>query len=222
MKNLLWIVFLLLAAACGSPTLGAHITPATPSPAPFESTPSTQPSASTGASSPVSLGRTAANIRTVDWANTPLPGAFCGISGLVGFHDGQAMAQSAIYGNVHLNVETDGVTYGDLIGDGKQEAVVDVSCDNNGGTAEGDLAFGAVVVGNQGQLRALGTITTKMQLTDVHVTLIGEIRIAPGKILVTELWYRETDAGCCPSGKAVTTWSFNSGSLTSQPPVVTG
>jgi hypothetical protein len=133
------------------------------------------------------------------------------------------MARSATYGEVHLTVETDHVTYGDLMGDGQQEAVVDIYCDNNGGTTEGDLAYGAVVVGNQGQLRALGTITTQMRLPDAgHVTLIGDVHIVPGKILVTELWYRQTDASCCPSGKAVTTWSFNSGTLMSQPPVVTG
>jgi hypothetical protein len=59
---------------------------------------------------------------------------------------------------VVVNTAWNGVRYGDLDGDGRDEAVVDVVCSNAGGTAAGQLAFSSVVFAARGRsLRSIGT-----------------------------------------------------------------
>jgi len=220
---------LVTTAACSGPAVGPSITSAVPEPI----TPAAgAPAVPDEQAVPVSLGPAPEDIRSVDWLNTPLPGAFCAVDGLVPFRAGEAMAESTTYGEVHLIVEDitygdldgDGadITYGDLDGDGREEAVIGVGCDNNGGTASGQLGFGAVVVQAHRDLRAIGTITPQMELADAtHVTLLSELRIEPGQVVADEMWYRDSDMTCCPTGKAVTTWKLESGRLTAGPPAVT-
>jgi hypothetical protein len=218
------VAALLITAACSGPTIGPKISSATsaPSVTPRETS---APVGTTDQSGALSLGPAPQDIHSVDWPNTALPGTFCGIDGLIPFRAGEAMARSTTYGEVHLfqgMIGAGPVTYGDLNGDGKDEAVVGVECDNNGGTAAGQLVFGAVVVANRGDLRAIGMITPQEQLPNAqHVTLLDDVRVEPGKVVVGEAWYRPSDADCCPSGKAVTTWTLSSGTLRAQPPVVT-
>jgi len=216
------VAVLALTTACSGPDIGPRITAPTSAPPPAGLIPEPTPG---GATTTRSLGPAPADIRTVNWDEATLPGNFCDVDELVQFHAGEALAQSSSYGETHLTVEemTDTV-YGDLDGDGKEEAVVPIGCDNNGGTASGQLAFGAVAVqADEGELRSLGSITTKVNPDDaLHVTLISGLRIRPGAVEVDESWYRPSDSTATPSGTATTTWTLTSGTLVAGLPAVTG
>lgn len=171
------------------------------------------------------LGPAPPDLRSVDWSNLALPGDFCGVRGSVQYKSGEAVGVSANYGEVHLNQMSfsNAVSYGDIDGDGLDDAAVALGCDNGGGTASGQLAFGGVVVASRlGVLKAIGTVTARMVPTEGgHVTLIKSISLSRGKVVVDELWYRPTDSTCCPSGEASTTWMLSADNLAPSSPVVT-
>jgi hypothetical protein len=204
--------------ACG-PVIGPKI-PREAATASSSSPPTPEPSTKGSKS----LGPAPDDLRKVDWATTTLPADFCSIPEPVSFRNGEAQGISTKWGQVRVSVgEFDGgKTYGDIDGDGRAEAVIGLGCDNNGGTASGQLAFGyAVLRSTHSELQALGTIDTRMNPDSGHVTLLGGVTVSPGTIVVKELWYRSSDSTCCPTGTARTTWSWRDGTLTAGPVVVT-
>lgn len=209
-----------MLAACSGSDIGDRIARRTITPGGSTSTASVPTFVATTESA-LSLGAAPRDIRSVDWEEATLPGAFCGVAVLVDFVGGEATAQSSIWGQVHLGAYAK-ATFGDLDGDGHLEAAVSVSCDNGGGTASGQLAFGYVVVESVGgKLRMLGSITPQTQRADAsHVPLLDSVKFERGKLVVTELWYRPSDATCCPSGKARTTWELRDGTLSPKAPVL--
>lgn len=197
--------------ACAHPAIGPRVT------ATRETPPPSPPASSTPTPSATSLGKGPNDLRQMDWRQASVPGRFCDIDGLVRFRDGEATALSGRWGQVHLAVRADqeNTTYGDLDGDGKLEVALAVGCDNGGGTAAGQLGFGYVIIGSQdGELVAIGTITPRREPEDLsHVTLLGDARIERGEVVVTEYWYRGSDATCCPSGRTQTTWHLRDDAL---------
>jgi hypothetical protein len=145
------------------------------------------------------------------------------VPGVVQFSSGEAKATSDTWGPVEMGVDPGSTVYGDLDGDGVEEAAVSVSCNNGGGTASGQLAFGYVVVRKDSDaLSAVGSITARQNPPNAsHVTLLGTTEITHNEIRVQELWYRPSDATCCPSGEAETTWSYADSTLTPGQPVIT-
>lgn len=208
------------AVACGGPQVGPRVTAA---PEPPASTP-TAPSAAPPSGSGRTLGPAPADIRAVNWLAARLPAEFCGVEDLASFRDGEALVQSTTYGEVHLSVrDAAHPVYGDLDGDGREDAVVPISCDNNGGTASGQLAFGAVAVrATDGQLVTMGTISTQVNPADAgHVTLISKLDVDDGAVEVEETWYRPSDTTASPSGRATTRWVLEGATLVAEPPVIT-
>ncbi|RSM40758.1 hypothetical protein DMA12_26440 [Amycolatopsis balhimycina DSM 5908] len=177
------------------------------------------------ATAPEALGPAPDDLRKVDWANATLPAQFCSIQEPVHLQNGESEAMSAQWGRVHVALSSVHrvMAYGDLDGDGRPEAAVGLECDNNGGTASGQLAFGYAVIGTaNGSLRALGSIGTRKNPEDAgHATLTGGASIARGTVVVEELWYRHADSTCCPSGTARTTWRWQDGELVPGSTVVT-
>jgi hypothetical protein len=107
------------------------------------------------------------------------------------------------------------VVYGDVDGDGRPEAAVRVVCSNLGGTAAGQLAFSVVVfTSGPRSPRLIGVITPRQPRTaDVHVPIVGPVRITHGRVMASEAWYGPRDGDCCPSGQARTSWRYVAGQL---------
>jgi hypothetical protein len=206
----------LLVTSCSSPQTGEKITAAPQESRTTATTTTTAPSAAR------SLGR-ASDVRSVDWRNAKLPAGFCDVDDLVEFRDAEGTASSGRWGRVHLFAayNPERVGYGDLDGDGKDEAAVDVGCDNGGGTASGQLASAYVVVTvRNGSLEVVGEIgTTTMRDDSPRVPSLSDPRVEKGSITVKEFWYRPSDATCCPSGEAWTTWRLRDGALVADPTV---
>jgi hypothetical protein len=127
----------------------------------------------------------------------------------------------------YVHADLDAVRYGDIAGPGPGQAALDIWCDNGGGTADGQLAdawviFTAAVHGPQ----VIGVLTPQQPFSPgVHVPYFndeaGGIVMAPGTVVVHELWYGPGDFTCCPSDRATTTWSYKGGRLQVETTTVT-
>ncbi|WP_320777446.1 hypothetical protein [Streptomyces sp. CRN 30] len=210
----------LLLSACGTPDVGPRIT-RTPTSAPGTGGPPTATGPTSATPGAVDLGPAPEDLREVNWRDVRVPGTFCDIPGLITFHDGRATATSRTWGRVDLSREPE-PTYGDIGGDRRPEAALGVECNNGGGTAAGQLAFGSVIyASDKGRLTVLRSITPQQQPPGQPPTLLAELRMERGRIEVEERWYRPRDATCCPTGTAVTVWVLDDGRLTPRPPRIT-
>lgn len=221
MRSCLPIAGVLLGAligvtACAS-QIGARVEPVGLSPSDSQA-PTAEAVPSTP---PVVLGPAGVDVRSIDWETLPLPGAFCEVAGTLVF-DGAAVTSSA-FGDAHLSVEADSSVFGDLDGDGADEAAVRVSCVNGGGTASGQLAFAYIVVRvADGVAQAVGSVVPQQEVADAtHVTLIDGLRFQGQALEVEELFYRSSDMTCCPTGYALTRWVYRDGRLIPGKPVIT-
>lgn len=173
-------------------------------------------------SSPSSHKTSAPDIHQVDWSAAAVPGGFCDIQGSVRLKHGSTKAESTTSGKVGVHL-LDETVYGDLDGDGRPEAGIGIDCDNRGGTADGVIAYAYLIFSNKHDTLALvGTIIPQRQLGDVLPTLIQKVTIAPGKVLIHEAWYRPADPTCCPSGTAITRWTYRDRQLSPGTPNITG
>jgi hypothetical protein len=76
--------------------------------------------------------------------------------------------------------------------------------------APGHSSSGRSVVptARDGRLCALGTLDTQDDSSGPHPPLVSTTKLTSGKATMTELWYRQSDANCCPSGERVSTWTL--------------
>lgn len=206
------LVALTAVGACADPAPAPRITPTDEPP------PASRPSTSAAPPSTIVLGPGPKDLRQMDWAQATLPGEFCAIDGVVRFQDGEATAESAKWGQVHLSVhvDLDKTPYGDIDGDTQEEVAVSVGCDNGSQTAAGQLGFGYVIVrSHAGELVTVGTITPRQEVSaNSHVTLLDGAEVTKNQVVVNELWYRDIDSTCCPSGRSRTTWHLRNNQLT--------
>jgi hypothetical protein len=211
------LALVLLLTACGGPGAGPKIT--------GEAQPSTTVTITTAPTTTAgtrSLGKAPEDLRDVDWQHATLTAEFCGVGEPVTMRDGQVRATSTTWGEVELWINTrKPVWYGDVDGDSRDEAAVNLGCDNGGGTASSQLAFGLVVVRSQnGALELIGEIAATTMKDDApHVPVLTEPQFNRGGITVKELWYRPSDSNCCPSGASLTRWSLRDGTLKADAPV---
>lgn len=167
---------------------------------------------------------TALDLRATDWREVAVPGAACFSSSAVELREGEALIADTVRGNpskgggpshVRLAVMSGDdakpeVTYGDLNGDRQEDAFLRLHCSNNAGTASGALLYSvAAFTIEDGRLRTLGLITPKVQPEFEMPTLLEIRSIGDGQVVVAEQWYRDGDSTCCPSGSAVTTWTWD-------------
>jgi hypothetical protein len=97
----------------------------------------------------------AGGLHCVNWEDVVIPGRTCGAKHPIHLRHGQAVVRSSLYWlpkefhgprqEVHVSGPSVGVVYGDLDGDGRDEAALSVECDNGGETANGQLRFTWVV-----------------------------------------------------------------------------
>ncbi len=173
-------------------------------------------------------GRQSGGISCVDWKNIAVPGTVCGVEREVPLKDGEATVLSTKYRGAGLEPPLDavrisvsvtgydgGVVYGDLDNDGFDEAAVSVWCDNRGGTAAGQIGQEWVIFTDASKPRVIASISpVHGKDSDFHISYFGSsIFMAPGLVVAEELWYGEFDATCCPTGRAIITWSFANGKL---------
>ena len=88
-----------------------------------------------------------------------------------------------------VEVDTGGVVYGDLAGNGHDDAGLFFDCNNGGGTAESALLLGCVIFNGLGsKLSVVGVVTPRIQPADVRPTHV-DISIEPEKIIAREYFY---------------------------------
>lgn len=165
-------------------------------------------------------------VRGADWANVEVPASVCGGEGSVTLKDGDAVvsstrwpdawegnAPSSIPSQVRISQE-DPVAYGDVDGDGLDEAVVGIWCDNGGGTAGGQLGQSLVVfTGAAERPSVLGILdTTQPSPGRAPYFDSGATRIAGGSITARELYFGPS-AYARLTAQAETTWSWNGTAL---------
>jgi hypothetical protein len=180
----------------------------------------------------VASAQTSLPLQAVGWPNETLPGAVCKSSTPIHLHHHVAQIEHTGFGDVDSFgsdpdlvevTAADDVTYGRLGGVGPAVAV-DVTCSNNGGTADGQIRFADVVFsGSATSVRPVGLITPQQphRLHASHVPLLGKVKWVHGRIVVAEYWYGPNDPTCCASGRATTTWAYRTGKLTAVRTVVT-
>jgi hypothetical protein len=163
------------------------------------------------------------NIRRVAWKYVTVPGAVCGSatpirlgrSRVLGL--GGAVIRSRLW-PWWARVEVAGggpAAYGDVTGDGKDDAALIINCANGGGTADGQIAFSAVIfTGSANSVRVLGIVTPRQPFlpSTPHVPLL-QVTLRRGKVISHEFWYGPSDGTCCMSGRATTIWRYRHGTL---------
>ena len=108
--------------------------------------------------------------------------------------------------------------FGDVEEPGVSDAAVPLECDNNAGTADGELLYSlAVFSGRTGRPQLLGSITPRVQHGHEPATLIGGTRRGVGwqrnELVIKEFFYGPHDGTCCPSGRAESAWILSGGRL---------
>jgi hypothetical protein len=167
------------------------------------------------------------DVHKVDWNSVTLPGIVCGASRPIRLHphrssfgsSGEAVIDSARwsglgYSQVHVDTAGPPRAYGDLNGDGRDEAALDVNCNNGGGTAGGVLGRAVVIfAATVGAPRVIGVVTPQKQPPGTSTLL--SVTIRPRMIVANESWHEKSvfPRPCCVFGWATTTWSYAHGAL---------
>jgi hypothetical protein len=122
---------------------------------------------------------------------------------------------------VHVETGWTPVVYGDVDGDGSDEAALYVDCNNGGGTADGVLAYAQVVftVGPRGPA-VLGVVRPRVQPRNGAATLV-QVALRRGRVVAHEAFYAGGESICCPSARATTVWKYAGGKLVPTSTVVT-
>src|SRR5581483_11553729 len=93
-------------------------------------------------------------LHVVDWRQATVPGSVCGASAPIHLRNKGGFSDAVVKSNRWPDwprVEVDALwegsrpVYGDLDGDWSDEGALIVDCSNGGGTADGQLAFAAVI-----------------------------------------------------------------------------
>ncbi|MEU4253479.1 hypothetical protein AB0F15_39410 [Amycolatopsis sp. NPDC026612] len=158
-----------------------------------------------------------ARVPPVDLHRTKLtsirvPASLCDTNGDFTLRNGSAAGIPSRYGPLDAGT-TGTVVYGDLDGDGHDEAAIDVYCNYSGGNGVPGQGF-VVITGKSGKPAPIGVVKAQTQTPQTYLSAVEKITISRGRIEATEDWYHPDDAHCCPSGRAQTTWTYAAGKLT--------
>lgn len=159
------------------------------------------------------------------WSGT-VPGAVCGSPSLLVLRHGVALAPTTRWpedelhggGGGEVQVFGYGPVRGNLAG-GLPVQVVNVSCTNGGGTADGELSDSLVVFDVAKRPPAVvgildpGVASGRGLLPPTFDDQPGGVSVQPGRLVAQQVFYGPQDATCCPSGKATTVWRVVRGHL---------
>ncbi|KAB1140049.1 hypothetical protein F7R91_37490 [Streptomyces luteolifulvus] len=167
----------------------------------------------------------ALDLRAVDWPSSTIPGSLCRSPTPIRLHGGTATNVPSAFDGPEENMPqdvaayTEKITYGDVTGDGNDEAALPVLCANHDSTAAGQRAMGIMLFdGTHGRMELLGTLTSRQPRGGEPPNFLEIKQMSPGKITVEDRYYRQGDANCCPSGHTTQTWTYHSGRLTADAP----
>ncbi|HET8821322.1 MAG TPA: hypothetical protein VFM57_07220 [Thermoleophilaceae bacterium] len=171
------------------------------------------------------------NLRRIAWKHVTVPGAVCGSAAPIRLGRSRVLGPGGAVVLSRLwpwwaRIEVAGggpAAYGDVTGDGKDEAALIVNCANGGGTADGQLAFAAVIyTASANSVRVVGIVTPRQPFlpSTPHVPLL-QVTLRRGEVISHEFWYGASDGTCCSSGRATTVWHYRRGTLAPGRTVVT-
>ncbi|MEE1672198.1 hypothetical protein RCR19_43120 (plasmid) [Streptomyces sp. WAC07094] len=165
------------------------------------------------------------DLHALDWASFAIPGSLCRSDKPIRLHDGTAINVPSDFDGPEENMaqdvraSTDKIVYGDVTGDGRDEAALPVLCANHDSTAAGQTAMGIMVFdGSSGQAALLATLTSRQPRVGEPPNFVAITEMGAGKVAAVDIYYRQDDPNCCPSGNATETWSYRNGTLTPDPP----
>ena len=143
-------------------------------------------------------------IRDVDFATFTYAPDSCGDSSQ---GRGYEVVDGVGTGDAAVSVDVGSIAYGDVTGDGVEDAVVLFTCDSGG-------SAGAVVplvytVDDAGEPERIGKLTS-VDRAEVEVTGAA---IISGQIHTEEVVFGPEDPRCCPSGSGSTIWDWVDGSF---------
>ena len=157
-----------------------------------------------------SKSKSSLDLHTVDWPNTKIPGSLCRASGSVLLHNGLASNVPSTFDGPEpdmaqdVSVDVKKIAYGDLTGDGKDEAALPVLCMNHNATAAGQTAMGVLVFdGSSNRLHLIGTLIGQQRRSGEPPNFLEVQQMAyatVGKLLAVESFYSSTDYNSCPTG----------------------
>ena len=155
------------------------------------------------------------DLHRFDWNRAVVPGSVCGAGRPVALRTGSATIRSRRWPGVpRVSVDRGRVVYGDLSGDGRDDAALQIVCADLGGTAAGQLAFAVVVYAPSTRApAAIGVLTPVLRTSGRHVPILVPTSIGHDTVTVTEAVYGPHDADCCPTGRARTVWKLERGRL---------
>lgn len=177
------------------------------------------------------VGRPPLDIRKVDWSQFTLPAGTCGSTGPVQLHDAEATVTppggyrgfptvKAIFYNDLPGGP--GPTYGDLAGDGRIQAALDIGCDTGGGTAGNDLGDTLFVysVTPENQVLLLGTLpSTNRDALGCQVTgSLDNVKVVLGAVTADEHYHKAGDALANATGVEHHVWPWTANGGFAPPP----
>ncbi|MGV9651235.1 hypothetical protein [Streptomyces sp. NPDC003554] len=165
------------------------------------------------------------DLHALDWASFAIPGSLCRSAKPIRLHDGMAINVPSDFDGPEENMaqdvraSTDKIVYGDVTGDGRDEAALPVLCANHDSTAAGQTAMGIMVFdGSSGQTALLATLTSSQPRFGEPPNFLAVTGMGAGKVAAVDTYYRQEDPNCCPSGHATETWSYRKHTLTPDRP----
>jgi hypothetical protein len=168
-----------------------------------------------------------AGVRAVDWANGSYPGDSCGDKGIQGTgdrpdvpappfaaHDGDAPSANGVD---HLTVAPE-VAYGDVTGDGRDEAVVNLLCDEGGSFRWSVVWLYGDDPAVPGTVRRLAPVAplADQKTADgrrVEAQFLDRATIADGRVTTTWVTYDGTEKGGRPLVQATARQRWQAGAL---------
>ncbi|MGE6736313.1 hypothetical protein, partial [Streptomyces sp. NPDC059900] len=163
-------------------------------------------------------------LHTVDWPSSTIPGSLCRSPKSIRLQGGTATNVPSDFDGPQEDMPQDvgafveKIAYGDITGDGHDEAALPVLCANHNSTAAGQRAMGVMIFdGSTGRLALIGTLTSRRPRLGEPPNFLEVKDMGPGKVTVGDTYYQQGDANCCPSGHATESWTYRNGKLILQP-----
>ncbi|MEU1520383.1 hypothetical protein ABZ490_51235 [Streptomyces sp. NPDC005811] len=149
-----------------------------------------------------------------------IPGSLCRSPDSIRLRDGVALNVPSHFDGPEPNfpqdvsARTDQLAFGDLTGDGQDEAALPVLCANHNSTAAGQTAMGIMVFdGSSGQPKLLTTLNSQQKRQGEPPNFLEVRQITRSRIVADETFYGPADANCCPSGHASDVWRYSNGTV---------
>lgn len=162
----------------------------------------------TGALAPAAGAATPPDLHHTSFANRSIPGSTCFSGTPIQLRDGHG---DGGYGYV-VNIAAP--RYGDITGDGRDEAFVLANCGTGGGTASSDVKNSFVVfTGTTSGVKVLGVIAAAHNWRGAQTPLLEFRGVRDGIATVREYLYSSADASCCPTFRARSTYVVRDGKV---------